>query len=219
MTVYAPGVAQLRLVGVHGANPWAVILHWSSGLGGAWSQNQINALAETAFTSWGTRIKALQTTGTILQFCDAVDLSSATLVFHRTTAAATPGSGAEPSIGLGVAVCISHRTNDRYRGGHGRSYFPSGPSTTSQDGDTLQAAVVTSWNTAFGQFVTDINTALNAQGLSGAFQCIPRYTYTVTNDDKKKKYVRERSAFLRANFITSSQTSNQLRSQRRRFGP
>lgn len=217
--VPAPGVAQFRLVGTVGGNPWAVVLHMFNGTSAAWSQASINTLATTAQSAAVTNFQARWTNQVTVQYADAVDLTDSTLRYAKTTAAAMTGTATGSMSTLAASLMISHRSNQRYRGGHGRTYFPGGPSSDTANSDTWSTAPVNSWTTAFNNWRDAIYSALTAGGVSQPQLCIPRYSYTYHDDTNHHKYTKERSGFLNAGVVTTSVVSTQIRTQRRRLGP
>lgn len=216
--VPAPGVAQFRLVGTVGANPWAVVLHMYNGTASAWSQAAINTLATTAQSAAVTNLVPRFTNQVVISFADAVDLTDSGLRYAKTTAAAATGTltGFMPT--LGSCVMINHRSNQRYRGGHGRTYFPGSNTGDATNSDTWATAMVTSWTTAFNNWRDAIFSALVAGGMAGPLLCIPRYSYTYHDDTNHHKWTKEKSGFLNAGTVSTSVVSTQIRTQRRRLG-
>lgn len=217
--VPAPGVAQFRLVGTVGGNPWAVVLHMFNNTSNTWTQPAITALANTAQSSAVTNLIPRWTGQVIVNYADAVDLSDQTLRYAKTTANPATGTGIGSMPTLGTCLMINHRALQRYRGGHGRTYFPGGPVADSVNSDTWSASAVNTWTTAFNNWRDAIYAALTSAGVSSASICIPRYSYTYTNDSNHHKWTKEKSAFITAGVVNTSVVNNQIRSQRRRLGP
>jgi hypothetical protein len=214
----APGVAQARITGSVGPNPFAVVLHWFSGAAAAWTQPQVQAMAVAINQHWVQLIVPLFASDVVTKDVTTVDLSDAT---ERSGAVGPENNpGGTPGIAPTLAACIlvSHHIGTRYRGGHPRSYLPPSNAANTADGDTWQAAFVSTAQTAWNNFISGVNTDLTAAGLVTPQQTIPRYTYSYVADNNKHKFIKERTGYKGQFPVTSSVVRNQIATQRRRLG-
>lgn len=216
--VAAPGVAQIRLTGLVGAHPWAVVLHWYTGSATAWTQSQIQSLAQSCATRWDTNIKPLLGNNTRGVASDTVDLSDSTLRAGHVDSGNATGGTPNPTPTLASCILISHKTSQRYRGGHARTYLPGSGSANTADGDTWGAGFVATCTTNWTAFKNGISTDMQAAGLSASVQCAPRYTYLYEADANKHKFIKTKQTFLSPNTVTGFVVQNQIATQRRRLG-
>lgn len=103
------------------------------------------------------------------------DLRSANLPLVTSTGAATPGTGAGSALPPGSALVITERTNSAGRGFRGRVYLPgldSGVLTAATGAATAAA------NTAALNFMTEVETALTASGITHSILNPARQLYT-----------------------------------------
>lgn len=216
--IAAPGVAQLRFAGKIGGNSWACILHWNAGVAAPWTQSQVDSLATTAHSAYNTNLTPLFTNQVVLNEIQAVDLSDQ--VQRENTIEGLTEVGGQTGVAPTLAAClmINLHIGARYRGGHPRVYWPPGPNTDTSDADTWQAGTVTAMDNAFGSFQSAIRTALVSAGLANNGLCAPRYSYQYVDNTAKKRYDKVRQSFLGPFPVSSWNTSNQIRTQRRRLG-
>jgi hypothetical protein len=152
-------------------------------------------------------------------YAEAIDLTDAVQRIARTTTAAVVGTNPNGVMAAGSSIMVSHHIAARFRGGHPRTYWPSLPVPSSNDGDVYTPATVSTFTTSYNNWRDAILAALTSAGVSGPVQCAPRYTYSYTADANKHKFLKERTGYLGPFPIVQSVVSNQVRSQRRRYGP
>jgi len=214
----APGVAQIRVTGTIGPEPWAVVLHWYSGTAAAWTQSQVQALADGVHSHWQTNLVPLFANDVHYKLTETVDLTDTTersgTVPPVDIAGGTPGTA--PT--LAACILISHMIGSRYRGGHPRTYLPPSNAGNSGDGDTWSAGFVTTVDTDWKAFITGVGTAMQAAGQATNTQCCPRYTYNYAPDNVKHKFVKTRNTYLGPFPVQRSVVRNQIATQRRRLG-
>lgn len=216
--VFAPGVAESRVLGKIVTNNWAVVLHWGHGSTGSWTQAQMQTLADQVMTAWKTRLLPLQTANTTVNSIQTVDLTDAVQRSALSTVAGSSGTMTGSALPIGTSQMINFKIAQRYRGGHPRCYLPPPSISATSDMDTLTAPHVATLQTAFTNFVSDVVTGMAGAGTTGVVHVVPRYTYSYNDDPNKHKYTKERSGFLGTFTVSAYQASNQIRSQRRRFG-
>lgn len=216
--INAPGVAQTKLRGTLGVNPWAVLLHWYNGTGSPWSQSQINALATAVNARFTSGMMALFANNVRFIQVEAIDLSDTTLRISQTPVANTPGTTPNPSPTLAACILVSHRIPDRFRGGHPRTYLPPSGTANTGDGDNWAQGFISTAQTSWDTFKNGVVTDIGAAGITTGTLTVPRYTYSYTADANKHKFIKERVAFIGARSVTASVVSTKIATQRRRMG-
>jgi hypothetical protein len=114
-----------------------------------------NASISTAF---GTNLKSLLNSGSLLQKIDSIDLSSssAALAENIVSVAGTRGAAVLPAA---TSLVASYHIARRYRGGHCRGYWPFGIQTDLAQQTVWSGAFVTACNTGLAAFFTAVNAA------------------------------------------------------------
>jgi len=214
----APGVAQARLKGKIGPNPWAVVLHWFTGGATTWTQAQINALATAVSSNFTSNILPTMANNVHYETTLAVDLSDATARFSETPAGSLPGGGTAESPTLASCILVQHRISAKYRGGHPRTYLPPPSKGQVTDGDNWQPGFVPTFQASWDAFITGVNSNLATAGLAQATLCCPRYAYSYTADNVKHKFVKTRVSFKGAFPVSASVVDASIATQRRRLG-
>lgn len=119
----------------------------------------MNTLAQGLSSAWNTAWAPALTTDVSLTQTSVWDLSTnAGLV--GTDGTSHPGTrtmGTATPLPVNVAYCISWKVNYRWRGGHFRTYLPSGIGTDITSGKTLAGSLVTLLQTQAQAFITAIN--------------------------------------------------------------
>lgn len=151
------------------------VLHASVGGGFAASSALIDAAFSAVVASGGwTGWKAKLNTTVSFAGMDLRDLRAANLPLSSSVAAASPGTGAGGALPPGDALCLTLRTAGAGRGFRGRVYLPGLDFSSLAAGGVLAAAT----NTAAIAFLTAVQTAMTAQGMTLALAQPHRMAYT-----------------------------------------
>jgi len=124
-----------------------------------------------AWTAWKPYVYSANSLAGI----DIRDMRVVTNPWFPSTGGAVAGTGAAAEVPAGVALCVTLKTAMSGRGYRGRVYLP-GLDTTAVTAAT--GAIVAAANTAAVNFVTAIQTALAASGITLAIAEPPRNAYT-----------------------------------------
>lgn len=216
--ILVPGVAQAVITGNHNTQPWAIIHHWRFGTAtSAWSQQNIQLLADTLSSAWGTQLAPMCGTDVVLTSVVTQDIgSTAAVVGSNTTShAGTRSGGSVPN----AAQCFVMRfnVNRRYRGGHPRTYLPFGTGVDTLNNFQWTSAAVTSFTNAFVAWITAVVNALPGTGSGAANHCVPRYTYTYAPNPSGRKIIKTRTGLLEVATVQSYIGNQQFGTQRRRL--
>jgi hypothetical protein len=168
----ADHVLLVKLVGTVGTMPYNNVFHVQySGVApgvpelNAFSTSFLNAYS----TAFGGQLPNSVTYGTVT----STDLSNASAA-QGSASLGGVGSRTGTSLMNQVAACITWKINNRYRGGHPRTYLPAGVQADTNQGHLWTDTFVSSLDTAAGTF----RTAVNAIVLSGSavnMICLARY--------------------------------------------
>jgi hypothetical protein len=124
----APACIKVQLVGTNQGALWMNNLHFQTEaqVGVPQGTTQIDTFLTGIATAWGAQIAPLCNTQVSLTALVYTDLSSTTGVQYTATLP-TPiaGTRAGTTLPCSVAMVISLRVANRYRGGHGRIYVPA----------------------------------------------------------------------------------------------
>lgn len=217
MTVFVPGVAQVKFRGTVTGAPFAVITHWRFGTAtAAWSATDLSTLANTWFNSLKTRLQASFSTSVTATGVDTVDLSNATPNTGTSTGAAWSGTG---TAQWGPQMCwlVQMHIAARYRGGHPRMYMPTGSATMTTNGADVNTSFINIVQPAIVGCVGDVVTALPGSGSGAANNCVPLFAYTYTSDPAKKKFTKVRSSLNQVVTVSSYSVKPKVTTQRRRL--
>jgi len=127
-----------------------------SGIGNA----DLNTLAATIDTAWGTRFKSLVTSDCAL--------TGVTLTYVPSVGTEIVGSNSTGQTGTNAGVTVDNSSssfvanwnvNKYYRGGHPRWYVPGVYQAAVLTGGTISTSVRTNWATALNGFLNDVNAA------------------------------------------------------------
>src|ERR1044072_632727 len=139
------------------------VLHASRGGGFVASAALIDTVFQAVVASAGwTSWKAKLNTTVSFAGMDLRDLRAANLPLAGSSAAASPGTGAGGALPPGDALCLTLRTAGAGRGFRGRVYLPGLDFSGLAAGGVLAAAT----NTAAISFLTAVQTAMTAQGMT-----------------------------------------------------
>lgn len=157
-----PGVVLVRLKGIIGLQNWNNVLHLQYA-GQAPSVADLNSVGTSVISAWTTNIAPLCNVNVNLTGVDLADLTnpgtSTTSVTQNV-----PGTRAGTGLVTSAACVSSWQINIRYRGGHPRTYWPTGVDTDLQANKRLWT---TTFVTAMTNGVSAFRTALNAITVSG----------------------------------------------------
>lgn len=146
-----------------GTTPLAVTRFYTSYSGTAPSNADLATFDAAISTAFGTNLKSLLDTASLLSQVASVDLSSSTAAVDSSTVSVAGTRGAT-ILPAEVALVSSYRIARRYRGGHPRGYWPFGIETDLSTRRTWTGSFVTACNTGLANFFT----AVAAAGWSGA---------------------------------------------------
>lgn len=144
-----------RLIGQQAGSPWVNVGHIFF-TGAAMTQSDVNTIATTLRTSWGTRFASLFTTTSSLTTVEITDLTNRNS-FIGTDTTTVNGTDATAIGSLAVAACLSLKVNKRYRGGHPRMYLAGVNATVYTNGKTWTGTRQTAYQTAGRGWLSDIN--------------------------------------------------------------
>lgn len=214
----APNVSQFVLSGRIGTQPWNVVLHfWCGNAGTPWTTAQLNAMCVSLMAGANNALLTRCSPDVTLASCTGVDIGSATPQIGSSTANAGTGSATGESM-ANSAFLMYYPSNQRYRGGKGRSYLPGFSSTLTTDGVNWNSSAVTSAQNAFNAGIASAGNAALSNGQAFCTQCIPMWNYTVTDNPAKKRYDRVRSSFKVAAIANAGIGRTKIATQRRRLG-
>jgi len=158
----APGIVRVRVAGSIDTQVFNNIFHLQY-TGTAPSVANLNAVCTSVLTAWQTNFKALCPASVVLSGADAQDLTNAGAATGAATDS-TAGTRSGTAFPNSVAACITWKINNRYRGGHPRTYLPAGVIADLQSGNRWTDAFVTAANSS----ATAFRTALNAISVGGS---------------------------------------------------
>lgn len=127
-----------------------------------------------ASAQW-TAYKPYVNAGCQLARVDMRDLNTANKPLVSSTGGATSGTGAGLALPPAVAAVISLKTASAGRGFRGRIYLPGLDSTTM---NTTTGVFLAAFQTAAQNLITEVETAMTAQGLTHALAQRHRQAYT-----------------------------------------
>lgn len=114
-------------------------------------------------TAFGTNLKSLLDTGSVLEEVDSEDLTSNTAAVAATVVSVS-GTRAGGEIPAEAAAVTSYAIARRYRGGHPRGYWPFGVTTDLASRRVWTGPFISAVNTGMAAFMT----AVKAAGWTGA---------------------------------------------------
>lgn len=216
--ILVPNTVQLKPYGTIQGTQWVVLLHWAITMGsGPITAAVLNAMCNKFYTDITPRIATDWPSSHILQGVSAVDLSTNTPALGQSTGAAFPGGGTGMQDAASCLV-IQEKTSSRYRGGHPRIYWPGLLTSLQANANSWGSSALANWTTAWGLTITDVGSAAITAGATIAVQVVPRYTYSVTDDPVKKKYVRKKTGWMQNDVVYSNVMNPRIGTQRRRLG-
>jgi len=169
-----PPVAQVIQSNVNGlinTVPWTNVFHLQY-TGAAPTVAQLNSLSAGVLNAWGTNFAPMVNTGVTLASCVSTDLTN-TAAAQGSATGSTAGSRAGTALSNAQAACLSWKVNQRWRGGHPRTYLPATVSSDIVAGRLFTDTYVTALTTAANTFLTTVN-ALTAGGATMRLVCVRR---------------------------------------------
>lgn len=150
---------KIRLLGKtpSGTN-WANVLH--AKVTGSLTQTTLDTVANSIGGFWLSRLGPACIITTALQTVEVTDISTRNGLQGISTTGWN-GTLSGTALPAQVAVCLSLKVAQHYRGGHPRMYLPGVGSTATTNGSTLASAFqsnYTSWGRLFRQDINGITT-------------------------------------------------------------
>lgn len=173
--------------------------------GGPPNVADLNSFAHSFYTAWSTRIMPNLTNQYEHIITNVTDLTTTSSAVGSYGQVSTGGSSGTP-CGNQVCILVKHHIARRYRGGHPRTYLPPSSATNIALGQQWSGTFVTTMNTAYTNFISDVE-AIAVPSVSGpSFVCV---SYFSGGALRVTPLVQS---------ITSSVVENTLATQRRRLG-
>lgn len=214
----APNVSQFVISGRIGTQPWNVILHFYCGTAGtAWTTAQLNAMSVALMAGANNTLLTRCSPDVTLVSCTGVDIGTSTPQIGSSTSNAGTGSASGESL-ANTSFLMYYPTNQRYRGGKGRSYLPGFSSTLTSDGVNWSSTAVTAAQNAWNAGIGAALSAALSNGQPACAQCIPMYNYTVVDNPAKKRYDRQKASFKAVGICATGIGRTKIATQRRRIG-
>jgi hypothetical protein len=161
-----------------------------------------------ASASW-TAYKVYVNAASSLTSVDLRDMRTLNQALQQSTGGATAGTGAAVSLPPATALCVTLRTALAGQANRGRVYLPGIDSAADV---SATGAILAAANTAATNFVTAVQTAMTASGLTMCIQQPPRIAYT----GAKTGTLHPARAAATVDVTSISTRSTTFRSQRRR---
>jgi hypothetical protein len=165
----AAAIVRVRVAGTVNSSPFNNLFHLQYS-GAAPTVAQLNALCTSVLTAWQTNFKALCPSSVVLAGADAQDLTNASAATGAATDT-TAGTRAGTAMPNSIAACITWKINNRYRGGHPRTYLPAGVVADVSGGNRWTDAFVTAADSAAAAFLTAMN-AITEGGATYKMVCL-----------------------------------------------
>lgn len=149
------GVVKIRLVGkTSGGVNWANVMH--AKVTGVLSTATLNTVATAIRGYWLSDLAPKIIIGNNLSLVEVTDLGSRTGNQGTDT---TGGNGAQAATGApsNVAVCLTLKIPNRYRGGHPRLYMPGVNNADASNGATLSTTAQNAYTAAGRAFLGHVN--------------------------------------------------------------
>lgn len=199
----APSCIRLRVVGADNGAPWNNIFHLQYS-GGSPTVANLNTLCGSFLSAYNAQFAALLNPVVTITSADAADLTNAGAASGSATSA---GVGTRTGTPLPTSACavISWKINNRYRGGHPRTYVPAGNVADVLVGRTFTDAFITAFDAAITAFLSAVN-ALTTGTVTYKLICL--------------SYTRNKVALIPPvpYTIQSGMADHRLDTQRRRLG-
>ena len=127
---------------------------------GTVSPTDLVTLCNNLKTEWNTYMAPQTNTSVHLLNVYGNDLASPTGAQGVDSNVAYPGTMAGAALTSGCALCISHETGLKYKGGHSRVYLPGQTQINLLDANTwttaFQSAILTAWTSFISHFLSTL---------------------------------------------------------------
>jgi len=154
-----PGFAKLTLSGTLFTHQWKNVAYLAIG-GSSIATSDLNSLATTINTAWGTRFISTVSNDTVLNNVDLVYIPSVGNEIRGTSSVAKTGTaGASTVPDAAACYLLNWNVNKYYRGGHPRWYLPGVITGTMGNGSTIGSGQRSALVTAATGFLNDCNAA------------------------------------------------------------
>jgi hypothetical protein len=160
---------RLRVVGTYNSAPWNNIFHLQY-TGGAPSVANLNTLCGSFLSAYASNLLPLCNPLVVLASADAQDLTNAGAAQGSATNT-SPGTRTGTALPTSACAVISWKINNRYRGGHPRTYVPAGNTADLLLGRNWTDTFVTAANAAANAFLSAIN-ALTTGAITYKLICL-----------------------------------------------
>ncbi len=165
----AAAIVRVRVVGTVNGAPFNNLFHLQYS-GSAPSVANLNSVCTDVLTAWQTNFKSLCPSSVVLASADAQDLTNSSAA-SGTATDTTAGTRSGTAMPNSVAMCITWKINNRYRGGHPRTYLPAGVIADVTGGNRWADAFVTAADTAAAAFLVAMN-AISVGGSTYKMVCL-----------------------------------------------
>lgn len=152
----APQILRLQLLGTQTPAKWMNGFYIRMA-GIAPPSGDLNTVAAAIGGFWTTRIAPQVHTGISLTTVNLIDLSSATANTGTDSTVRNGTRAVTTQLPANAAMVVSFHIARRYRGGHPRIYLTGLASTDLASVTTWSNTIITNVQTAFTNFMTDIN--------------------------------------------------------------
>lgn len=148
-----PGVIKVEVLGTRDDKNWANIFHVNY-TGTSPGVSTLETIAIACIDSYNTRFSA--EIGTDVSFGPVACTDLGTITTPRTLGGSTHnGLLTGAPLSAMTAMLVTKTVARRYRGGHPRTYFPAGDSTSLADATHWDTAIVAAFNSEYPSFQTD----------------------------------------------------------------
>lgn len=206
----SPATVRVALSGLNQGHPWANIFHLQY-VGTQPTSVILDGLCTSISTLWNTTLGTLSQTSCSLTQVVAVDISNASAATGISTAAHPGSDTSSTNMPTSVALCITWKTNLRWRGGHPRTYITGIGIGNLGAGTTWLTAYQTKAQSAAATWRTGLNSLSNG-GNSWTMVCVRRHQ---TNTDGSHTVLNPAVPVP----ITGQLVDSRVDTQRRRLGP
>src|SRR5215831_5629282 len=173
MTILAPGVAQLRIVGHIDGLPWNSLIYFTQGTSGVWTSPQLVAAGNAVLTGMATQINSSVFHTTLTwDLVQGVDLGVTAPAVGNSTHAALAGTSTN-MFNAASCIMINYGVGARYRGGKPRTYLPGFISLQQQNSNSWIAATFNAFLTAWQNTMQSVTLAVTGAGAAACAQCVP----------------------------------------------
>lgn len=172
----APHCAMVTLNGLNQTTKWQNKLHFQYPAGTTLNTTMILALISGVESAWSAQIAPLCNTNVTLTSGVGVDLNSRQGVTF-TSSFVTPPVGTRAGVAMPAqtALTASWIIQNRYRGGHPRTYFPGGVLADVVNGHTWTTTFSALAAVNFGNFITALN-GITSGAVTFTFICLSYFS-------------------------------------------